>query len=1437
MMQQRSQPSDERHIKVLIVALSESGLPGETAGLEGGGLEDAATFLFQAATTRAEDSPAMLIETFPAEGASRKMRIAVVNDDMPFLVDSIAATLTERQVAIHRILHPVLSVARDPGGTLRALGDDEPEGTKESLIYLEVDRIDARGRKSLERELTDVLLSVRRSVADWGGLRAATNKIAQDLEGEEGSVLVQWLLERHFTFLGSCSETREGTRALELGLLRDPLIELWSPEKRAGAFNWFEAGGAAPLILKSGTISPVHRRAPMEMIIAPQRAEGAIVGLSVVCGLWTSAALRAEPDLVPVLANRLAALEARHRFAPGGHSSKALRHAVSALPRDVLLGIDDESLDIIALEAMSLADRPRPKLVLIPDAIKRHLFAFAWLRNEAISKDRRAAITQLLESETGAMVSFTDLEAGDAGLGLLRFVLDVPPRGTIPEPFALDAAFEAMMRGWEAALEIELAGRVGSSRAIRIMIEWAARFPSGYRDATDAAEAASDLQRMAALVDDEGREVRIYRKEGDQPRSLRLKIYRSGDIIPLSHAVPVLENFGFLVLDQQPTRLKGEGDFFVHEFVVEVPNASLAKTVLDRSASIEEAISAVLEGSWESDGFNALMMHACLARRSVTLLRAWFRYLRQTGATFGLATVASVLERSPDATRLLMRLFDARHDPALTDADAEDQADAAFEDALGKVAALEDDRIFRLLRAIVLATLRTNTFSCVEGDALAFKLDSSQVPGLPKPLPWREIWVYSPDVEGIHLRGGPVARGGLRWSDRRDDFRTEILGLMKAQIVKNAVIVPTGAKGGFYPKRLPPPEKRDAFVAEGTRCYEQFIRALLSVTDNIEGGRPKPPAGVRIRDEADPYLVVAADKGTAKFSDTANAIALECGFWLGDAFASGGSIGYDHKAMGITARGAWISVQRHFAELGVDVQNEPIRVVGCGDMSGDVFGNGMLLSRSLKLVAAFDHRHIFIDPDPDPETSYRERQRLFAMPRSSWNDYDRASLSSGGGVFDRELKAIELSQEARACLGVSDERMEPSALIAAILRCQADLLWFGGIGTYVKAGFETHAAVGDAANDPLRIDAEQLRVKVVGEGANLGITQAARIVFALQGGRINTDFIDNSAGVDCSDHEVNIKIALDAALESGALARDERNALLAEMTDDVAELVLDDNRRQTLALSVAEVASAASLPPYLTLIETLEKAGRIDRSVEGIGTNEELKARHAAGNSLTRPEISVLLAHAKLAIQHAIEKEGAHIRDVGNDILQAAFPRRMRQQLAATIEDHQLALPIIATRIANDAVNRVGAPGLFDIATMAGASLCQAALAFAGVDLLFGLSASFEAVERSDITESERISHHARLAHFARRQILDLLRSGGREPSRWPASAAAINAERSSWGPVDADLPISAMILQLESLDGMIGLTTIAQDLGIDAKAAAATFRRLKEIQTLDMLA
>ena len=602
------------------------------------------------------------------------------------------------------------------------------------------------------------------------------------------------------------------------------------------------------------------------------------------------------------------------------------------------------------------------------------------------------------------------------------------------------------------------------------------------------------------------------------------------------------------------------------------------------------------------------------------------------------------------------------------------------------------------------------------------------MPGLPKPLPWREIWVYSPRVEGIHLRGGPIARGGLRWSDRRDDFRTEILGLMKAQVVKNAVIVPTGAKGGFYPKQLPYPANRDAWLAEGTESYRIFIRTLLSVTDNLVEGAVVHPAGVRVRDGNDPYFVVAADKGTATFSDVANAIALERGFWLGDAFASGGSQGYDHKAMAITAKGAWVSVQRHFAEMGVDVQADPITVVGCGDMSGDVFGNGMLLSRTLRLVAAFDHRHILLDPAPDPEASWHERARLFALPRSSWADYDAGLISPGGGVFPRSQKAIPLSPATQAVLGVAADALDPSALIAAILKAPADLLWFGGIGTYVKAAGEANAEVGDPANDAHRVDGRMVRARVIGEGANLGVTQAGRIDYALAGGRINTDFIDNSAGVDCSDNEVNIKIALNREMAEGRLPLDDRNDVLRSMTDDVAAIVLEDNRLQTLGLSLAERGGAAALPAQLRVVEILEASGRVDRAVDGIGDNAQLLRRAAEGHGLSRPELAVILSHGKLALQAAIEASDVAADPLLRPVLHAAFPPAMRERFAAAIDAHRLAPEIVATKMANRVVNRLGLAAPFELAEEEGASLAQVAAAYFAVDAIFGLEPLFAAI-------------------------------------------------------------------------------------------------------------
>ncbi|MET0373696.1 MAG: NAD-glutamate dehydrogenase domain-containing protein, partial [Rhizorhabdus sp.] len=724
-----------------------------------------------------------------------------------------------------------------------------------------------------------------------------------------------------------------------------------------------------------------------------------------------------------------------------------------------------------------------------------------------------------------------------------------------------------------------------------------------------------------------------------------------------------------------------------------------------------------------------------------------------------LGTAVDSLKKAPGVARDIIAYFRALHHPSRRDQKDADRINGDIEAGLKQVKAIDDDRMLRRFRAVVRATLRTNVFSPAAEEALAFKIDSSGVPGLPAPVPWREIWVYSPRVEGIHLRGGPIARGGLRWSDRRDDFRTEILGLMKAQVVKNAVIVPTGAKGGFYPKQLPSVADRDAWIAEGTESYRVYIRALLSITDNIVEGKVVHPPKVAIRDGDDPYFVVAADKGTATFSDVANAIAVERGFWLGDAFASGGSHGYDHKAMAITARGAWVSVQRHFAEMGIDVQKDAVRVVGCGDMSGDVFGNGMLLSKTIRLVAAFDHRHIFLDPDPDAAKSHAERARMFALPRSSWADYDMKLISKGGGVFPRDQKEIPISPQVKAALGIEDDVLDPSALIAAILKAPVDLLWFGGIGTYVKARTETNAEVGDRANEAHRVDGNEVRARVIGEGANLGVTQAGRIAFAARGGRINTDFIDNSAGVDCSDNEVNIKIALNREMMEGRLAFEKRNALLVKMTGDVAHLVLEDNRLQTLALSLAERGGADALPSQLRVLEILETAGRINRSIDGFDNNEMLMRRAQDLHGLTRPELAVLQSHGKLALQDAIENSERTGDPMLAPLLHAAFPPAMRKEHADAIDAHRLRPQIIATKMSNRVINRIGLVAPFEMAEEEGCSLAQVAAAYFTIDALFGLEPLFEQIENAPIDEQARLTLLEALAEVSRPHIADLLRS------------------------------------------------------------------------------
>ena len=1444
--------------KALEAALERGALPGESDDFDHDAATAAATFLARTADVRKSGQLAIAIETLGEGATGRYMRIAIVNDDMPFLVDSIANALAAHDITIYRLLHPVLSVDRTAGSKLSAILDDEAPGARrESMIYIEADRADAKGRRALEKALRETLADVRIAVADWPRMREAMSRDADAIPDGEGAALLRWFLARHFTQVGHERRHRDGRGEDPLGICALDDTPLLSPASLEAAFTWFEEGRRNPLIIKSNILSRVHRAVLLDLIIVPVREGKQVTALSIHAGMWTSAALSASPDKVPLLRSALSALMDKFGFDPAGHAGKVLVHALTALPHDILIGFDHETLERLALTFMSLTDRPRPKLALGTSALARHLYAFAWLPRDELSTARRLAVQDMLSQAANAPVLSWSIALEESGLALLRITLDLRDGGVVPDEAPLDRQLKQMVRGWVPAVEEALTETEEPGRAAALAQRYAPGFPMAYRNGAGPLEAAIDIRLLHGLGGPGDKSIRIYRNGEDTPEQLRLKLY-SHDVIALSEVVPAFENFGFRVIDEMTTAVDGGAQGHVQRFVLELPPGGSGEAVVARASVVTEAIAQVLEGRAENDRFNELIVTAGLAPHAVVLFRALFRYLRQTGMAYGMATFAETLRREQDIARQLVTLFEALHDPAIKDGPARaEQAQAAITAGLEKVTAIDEDRVLRLLRAVITATLRTNFFSNAAAEALAFKLDSAQVPGLPAPLPWREIWVYSPRVEGIHLRAGPIARGGLRWSDRRDDFRTEILGLMKAQRVKNAVIVPTGAKGGFYPKQLPSPQvDRDAWLAEGTESYRIFIRALLSVTDNIVKGKVRHPAQVVIHDGDDPYFVVAADKGTATFSDVANAIALDHNFWLGDAFASGGSHGYDHKAMGITARGAWISVRRHFAEMGIDVQSEPVSVVGCGDMSGDVFGNGMLLSKSIRLLAAFDHRHIFLDPDPDPAKSWEERNRLFQLPRSSWDDYDKSLISKGGGVFPRSLKSIALTPQVQAILGVTETEMEPTALIGAILKSPADLLWFGGIGTYVKAAAQSHGEVGDPANDRLRVNAEDLRVKVVGEGANLGVTQAARIAFSLRAGRINTDFIDNSAGVDCSDNEVNIKIALNKEMAEGRLTFEARNKLLESMTDAVADIVLEDNRLQVLGLSIAESGGAGDLASYVRLIETFEEGGRLDRQVEGLAANDVLLRRGQDGLGLTRPELAVLLSTAKLALQDSIEQGQLALDPSMGPELAAAFPPAMQKKEADAIAAHTLAREIVATKVANRIVNRLGLIHPFELAEEEGCSLADLASAFLIAERLYDIGTLWADIDATAMSESARLALFADVAIGVRTQIADILRSlpAGTLPGAGHALLAKgveklahnvddlltsealrrTNAVIDRLASLGAPEDLVRRTAGLFKLDGAVGIAALAGQLKVDEVALTRAFTHLGEAVGID---
>jgi glutamate dehydrogenase len=1284
--------------------------------------------------------------------------IEIVNDDMPFLVDSVTGAINSSNRIVHLIIHPILSVARNPDGQLCDPSDQKAREIRESWMQIEItSESDPAELARLTQTLSKVLGDVRAAVQDWQRMRSVLRDIVTSLSthpppipaGELAEVqdFLRWLDDDNFTFLGYREYLFVGAGKPEhgpLGILRDETHPVFGGlrdlSSLPGDVQDFVRRRELLVVTKSNRRATVHRTAHMDAIGIRQFAPGGeVVGIRVFVGLFTSLAYSRDPRSIPLLRLKVRHVVERAGLSPTSHDGKALLHILDTFPRDELFQTDENQLFDTVTGILNLQERQRIAVFIRRDPLERFVSCLVYMPRERYDSQLRGRIATILEEAFAGQISTFYTHLDESASARIHFIIRTT-RGQVP---AVDVAILEKQvadagRSWTDRLQEAAAAAFGDEEA-RVRLRRVRSFPIGYQARTDAAQAIADLRRIEAVMSGSALEVSLHpRADGALPG---LRLYRANGPVALSDVLPILENLGLRVVAEEPFQIDcADGtSVWVHEF--QLSGVALLGSVSARiTARFEEALFAVWTGRVENDGFNRLVLSAGLSACQLTVLRLYAKVLRQAGTAFSQAYMENVLAAHPEIARRLVQLFEARFDPARGGSSLASISEIqAIDHALDAVTGLDEDRIFRTYLTLILRTVRTNYYQkAPSGEAkpyLAVKLASSEIELLPLPRPLFEIYVYSPRVEGVHMRAGRVARGGIRWSDRKEDFRTEILGLMKAQTVKNAVIVPVGSKGGFVVKQ--PPASRDELLAEAIECYKTLIHGLLDLTDNIvsEGSgqtRVVPPAEIVRYDQDDPYLVVAADKGTATFSDFANAIAEEYRFWLGDAFASGGSAGYDHKAMGITARGAWELVKRHFRELGRNAETEELGVIGVGDMSGDVFGNGMLMSHHLKLLGAFDHRHVFIDPDPDPERSFGERLRLFRLPRSSWADYDRALISVGGGVFERSAKSIPISSAMKRAFDIEADHLTPAELIRKLLTARVDLLWFGGIGTFVKAPEETHSEVGDRADDALRVNGDEIRAKVVGEGANLAVTERGRVAFALAGGRINTDAIDNSAGVDTSDHEVNIKILLDHAIAAGALAAEERDPLLAAMAGDVASLVLRDNYLQGEALSIAEARGAVSLDRLQRMIRDLERSGRLNRALEFLPDDETLAARAAQGRGLVRPELAVLLAYAKLTLDEELLASTLPDSPELVEELRSYFPALVRDRIAAQIATHPLRREIIATVVTNDLVNRARITFVHDMRARTGRSAPEIARAYMIVREVFGLRDLWGEIEALD---------------------------------------------------------------------------------------------------------
>ncbi|MGW3447941.1 NAD-glutamate dehydrogenase [Streptomyces sp. NPDC001076] len=1331
--------------------------------------------------------------------------VEVVTDDMPFLVDSVTNELTRQGRGIHVVIHPQIAVRRDLTGKLievlptSAVGEELPhDAYTESWIHVEIDReTDRSDLKQITADLLRVLSDVREAVEDWEKMREAAVRVAENLgeepvpadlprpEVEEARELLRWLAADHFTFLGFREyQLREddslaAVPGTGLGILRsDPQHAGEEGHPVSPSFERLPADARAKarehkllVLTKANSRATVHRPSYLDYIgVKKFDADGNVVGERRFLGLFSSAAYTESVRRVPVIRRKVEEVLERAGFSPNSHDGRDLMQIMETYPRDDMFQTPVPELESIVTSVLYLQERRRLRLYLRQDEYGRYYSALVYLPRDRYTTGVRLRIIDILKEELGGIsVDFTAWNT-ESILSRLHFVVRVPQGTELPQlsdadKDRIEARLVEAARSWADAFAEALNAECGEERAAELQRRYTNAFPEGYKADHTPRAAVADLVHLERLTEEPGNDfaLSLYEPVGAAPGERRFKIYRKGAAISLSAVLPVLNRLGVEVIDERPYELRcaDRTTAWIYDFGLRMPKVAGGGNGDylgdDGRERFQDAFAATWTGLAENDGFNALVLSAGLSWRQAMVLRAYAKYLRQAASTFSQDYMETTLRNNVHTTRLLVSLFEARMSPDRQKAGLE-ITDALLEEldaALDQVASLDEDRILRSFLTVIKATLRTNFFQeTADGKPhsyVSMKFDPQAIPDLPAPRPAFEIWVYSPRVEGVHLRFGKVARGGLRWSDRREDFRTEILGLVKAQMVKNTVIVPVGAKGGFVAKQLPDPGvDRDAWLAEGIASYKTFISALLDITDNMVAGEVVPPQDVVRHDEDDTYLVVAADKGTATFSDIANEVAGSYNFWLGDAFASGGSAGYDHKGMGITARGAWESVKRHFRELGVDTQAEDFTVVGIGDMSGDVFGNGMLLSEHIRLVAAFDHRHIFIDPNPDAATSYAERRRLFDLPRSSWGDYDTDLLSAGGGIFPRSAKAIPVNSHIREALGIEEKvtKLTPADLMKAILGAPVDLLWNGGIGTYVKASTESNADVGDKANDAIRVDGADLRVKVVGEGGNLGLTQLGRIEFARQGGKINTDAIDNSAGVDTSDHEVNIKILLNGVVADGDMTVKQRNKLLAEMTDEVGALVLRNNYAQNVAIANALAQSGDMLHAQQRFLRHLVREGHLDRALEFLPTDRQIRERIGTGQGLTGPETAVLLAYTKITVADELLATTLPDDPYLSSLLHAYFPTALRERFAAALATHPLRREITTTVLVNDTVNTGGTTYLHRLREETGASLEEIVRAQTAARAIFRSAPVWDAVEeldnKVDAAVQTRIRLHSR---------------------------------------------------------------------------------------------